>query len=261
VPLRPVSAAPANVVYQWITADEAGSVGSADPGEIGLLTTLPGVTATNATAAIGTDKESAASVEQGAREKLGPLSPKGPKEAYNSVAKDSDLTGTTAITRARTYADSTTGIVTVYVAGPSGAVAAEDVEKAEAAIVEWATPDCTTPVVESAINKVVNGSYELWLYDDIGQNAAEVEQTVQAAALRPFFEARPIGGDIIEAEAVGKVYRSGIEGAISGAFARRYFIRLNLASPAVDTVLADQEVPVFGTFTAIEIHFEPRGGA
>jgi hypothetical protein len=257
VPLRPVSAAPANVVYQWITADVAGSDSSADPGEIGLLVDLAGVTATNETAAIGTDKETPASIEQGAREKLGPLSPNGPGDAYNSVAKDSELTGTTAITRARTYTDSTKGEVRVYVAGPSGAVSAEDVALAEAAIVQWATPGCTTPIVASAVNKTINGSYELWLYDDVGQTSDEAIQTVETA-LRNFFAARPIGGDLIEAEGVGRVYTTGIESAISGAFSRRYFIRQDLASPAADITLIEQEVPVFGAFTPIEIHFEPR---
>jgi hypothetical protein len=261
VPLRPVSAAPANVVYQWVTADQAGSDSSADPAEIGLLgTSLPGVTATNETAAIGTDKETPASVEQGAREKLGPMSSNGPGDAYNSVARDPDKTGTTGITRARTYTDSTTGQVRVYLAGPSGAVSSEDVAAAEAAIVLWATPGCTTPIVSSAVNKTINGSWELWLYDNIGQTSDEVIQTVEAA-LRRFFEARPIGGDLIEAEGIGKVYMTGIESAISGAFARQHFIRLRLVTPAVDTPLTEQEVPVFGTFTPLGINFEPRASA
>lgn len=258
VPLRPVSAAPANVVYQWVTADEAGSDSSADPGEIGLLVNLPGVTATNETAAIGTDRETPASIEQGARERLGPMSSNGPGDAYNSVAKDSSKTGTTGITRTRTYTDSLGGVVRVYLAGPSGAVSAEDAQAAEAAIVEYATPQCTTPIVLSATNKVINGAYELWLRDDVGQTESEAEQTVEAA-LRAFFQARPIGGDLIEAEGQGKVYRSAIEAAISGAFAARYFVRLVLSSPAIDTPVLDQEVPVFGTFTPTAIHFEPKG--
>lgn len=256
-PLRPVSYAPDNVVYQWITADAAGSDSSADPGEIGLLTGLPGVTATNETAATGLDKETPASVEEGAREKLGPLSPNGPGDAYNSIAKDSGKTGTTEITRARTYTDSTKGEVRTLLAGPSGAVSSEAVDAAELAIVLWATPGCTTPLVSSAVNRSVNVAYELWLYDDVGQTSDEAERTTNAA-LAAFFATRPIGGDVVEGETSGKLFVDGIRKAISGAFDQRHFIKQRIVSPAADVTLIENEVPVLGTPTAYAIHFVPR---
>jgi hypothetical protein len=263
VPLKPVSAAPENVVYQWVQADVAGSDSSAGAGEIELYSaksTIPGVTATNESAAQGIDAETPASIEQGCREQLGPLSPNGPKDAYNAVAKDVSLTGAPAVTRARTFPDSTTGVSTVYLAGPSGAVSPEDVALVKAAIVQWATPGCITPAVASAVNKVVNITYRIWLYDNVGQSAAEVEQTI-AAALRSFFLARPIGGDIIETVGTGYVYLSGIEDAISGAFDDRFFLKLEIVSPAADVPVAVQEVPVLGLATPSDISFEPRATA
>jgi hypothetical protein len=260
VSLKPVSAAPENVVYQWVQADVAGSDSSAGAGEIELYSaksTIPGVTATNETAAQAQDAETPASIEQGAREQLGPLSPNGPRDAYNAVAKDVSLTGAPAVTRARTFPDSTIGVSTVYLAGPSGAVSPEDVALVEAAIVQWATPGCVTPAVASAVNRAVNITYRIWLYDNVGQSAAEVEQTI-AAALRAFFLARPIGGDIIETVGAGYVYRSGIEDAISGAFDDRFFIRLELLTPSIDSPVASQEVPVLGVATPSSISFEPR---
>jgi hypothetical protein len=260
VPLKPVSAAPENVVYQYGQADVAGSAGSASAGEIVLLTSIPGVTTTNETAAQALDAESPASIEQGAREKLGPISDKGPKDAYNAVAKDVALTGAPGVTRARTFSDSTTGVSTVYLAGPSGAVSPDEVLLVEAAIVEWATPGCITPVVASAVNRVVNITYRIWLYDNVGQTEAEVEQTI-SAALRAFFLARPIGGDIIESVGSGAVHTSGIEDAISGAFDDRFFINLALTIPTADVLVAAQEVPVLGLATPEQINFEPRATA
>jgi hypothetical protein len=259
VPLRPVSAAPANVVYQWITADEAGSDSSADAGEIELLTALPGVSATNEIAAQALDAESPASIEQGAREELGKLSPNGPKDAYNSVAKDVELTGAPGVTKARTFTDSTTGIVTLLLAGPSGAVSSEDVALVEAAVVQWATPGCITPDVSSAINKVINVAGEIWLYDDIGQTSDEVVQTSELG-LREFFLARPISGDIIVGFPSGFVFQEGVEAAIKQKF-KGYFMNLVLSTPVVDTPITEQEIPVFGTLTSLAVNFEPRNTA
>jgi hypothetical protein len=257
--LRPVSAAPDNVVYQDISADEAGSASAAAAGEIVLLTAIPGVSATNAAAAQAIDAESPASIEEGAREKLAPLSPKGPSDAYNAVAKDASLTGTTGITRARTYTDSTKGEVRVYLAGPSGAISAEDLARGEAAIVEWATPGCTTPIVASAINRVINVTCDVWVYDDVGLTADEIRTAIRAAQAAHML-ARPIGGDVIEGESTGRVYLDGIRKATSGAFKDRDFIRQQVSSPAVDTDLAIQEVPVIGLVTISNVYLVPRGG-
>lgn len=258
-PLKPVSAAPENVVYQDITADEAGSASAAAAGEIVLLTNIPGVAATNAAAAQAIDAESPASIEAGAREKQAPLSPKGPADAYNAVAKDAALTGTTGITRSRTYPDDTTGKVRVYLAGPSGAITAEDLALGEAAIVEWATPGCTTPLVFSAVNRIVNIECDIWLYDDIGQTADEVRAII-GAAQNTHMIARPIGGDVLEGETSGKVYVDGLRKANSGAFGDRYFIKQRIVSPAADVALTEQEVPVIGTVTVSNVYFVPRKG-
>lgn len=258
-PLLPVSQAPGNVVYQWVTADEAGSDSSASAGEIELLTSIPGVTAENETAAEALDAESPASIEQGARELLGPLSPNGPKDAYNAIAKDKDKTGTTAVTKARTFSDSTTGTVTLLIAGPSGAVASEDVDAVEAAIVRWSTPACITPVVSSAINLVVNVAGTIWLYDDVGYTSDEVAQQAELG-LRDFFLARPISGDIIVGDPNGYVFQEGVQQAIKGRFAG-YFINLILSTPATDVAVTQQEVPVFGSLTSLTVNFEPRSTA
>jgi hypothetical protein len=259
VPLRPVSAAPENVVYQWIAADEAGSNSSADAGEIELLTALPGVDATNETAAQALDAESPASIEQGSRERLGPMSPSGPKDAYNSVAKDVELTGAPGVTKARTFTDSTTGVVTLLLAGPSGAVSSEDVDLVEAAVVQWATPGCITPDVSSAINKVVNVAGEIWLYDDIGRNSDEVAQESELG-LREFFLERPISGDIIEGDPNGFVFQEGVKKAIKERF-DGYFLNLVLSAPASDVAVTQSEVPVFGALTSLTVNFEPRNTA
>jgi hypothetical protein len=80
------------------------------------------------------------------------LSPNGPRDSYNAVVRDPTLTSDLTITRSRTIDDSTTGDVTVYVAGPSGAVGGTAVGLAQAAVEKWSAPCCITPTVTDCTN-------------------------------------------------------------------------------------------------------------
>jgi hypothetical protein len=230
-----------------VIADESGSDSSAAAGEIDeMVTTLLGVTCTNATAAVGTDKQDDATTRQQCRDKLGSFSPNGPREAYSYVARNSDLTGTTAVTRTRVYADSDTGDVTVYLAGPSGAVAGADVALVEEAILEWATPLCITPTVLSVTTVSVPITYELWIYKSANKSAAEVEEDVEEA-LEQMFAVRPIGGDIIPPDTTGKLYKSMIESTIRSTFPEAF--RVSVSLPAGDTSLTNGQLAILGTIT------------
>lgn len=230
-----------------VEADEAGSDSSAGAGEIDdLVTTVLGVTVSNATAAIGLDEESATSLRQRCRDKLGALSPSGPRAAYSYVARASDLTGTTGVTRCRVYADSDTGEVLVYVAGPAGAVSSDDRDAVEDAIIEWAVPLCITPTVASASNVTVAVTYTLWVYRSVNKTEAEVKAAVEDA-LEEMFSAREIGGDILTGDTTGNLYKSLIESTIRSTFDQAF--RVSVSSPVGDTALDNDEVPALGTVT------------
>lgn len=230
-----------------VVADDLGQVGSAGATEIdALVTTLLGVTCSNAVAAVGTDEQDEAVTRVACRERLGRLSPNGPKEAYNDVARDSDLTGTTGITRVRTYADSNTGDVTVYLAGPSGAISEPDRLLVEDAILEWATPLCITPAVLSVANVSVPVTYELWLYKSCNDTSAEVEAAVEAA-LKAMFAARPIGGDIVSPATTGKLYKSMIESTIRSVYSQAF--KVTVTAPSGDTSLTNGQVAALAAVT------------
>lgn len=237
-----------------VVADEAGAASSASATEIDqLVTVLLGVTCSNALAAVGTDEQDEATTRVQCRERLGRLSPNGPKEAYNDVARDSELTGTTGITRVRTYADSDTGDVTVYIAGPGGAVSAGDRTLVEEATLEWATPLTITPTVLSVTNVVVTITYELWLYKSCNATDAEVQEAVEAA-LEQMFAARPIGGDIVAPATTGKLYRTMIESTIRNVYPNHAF-RVSVTVPAGDTALTNGQVAALGALSPT-IHLE-----
>lgn len=231
-----------------VIAEEAGSESSAAAGEIDdLVTTLLGVTCTNASAAVGTDKWQKSTIIEQCRDKLGSFSPNGPREAYAYVARNSELTGTTVVTRVRVYADSDTGDVTVYLASGSGGVLEPDRALVEQAILTWATPLCITPTVLSATQVLVPITYELWVYKSVNKTSAEIAEEVEAA-LEGMFAARPIGGDVI-APAAGKLYHSMIESTIRGLYPQAF--RVNLTAPSGDTALTAGQVAAVGTVTAI----------
>lgn len=229
-------------------ADEPGSASNAGVGEIDdMVTTLLGVTVANAAVAVGLDEESPESIRDNARAKLGSLSPNGPRDAYDYVARNAALTGTTEITRTRTVGNTTTGIVNVYLASASGAVTAEARDAAEAAIVQWANPICFTPGVASATAVTVPVAYTLWAYSSIGQTTSEIEEAVEAALI-DLFRTRPIGGDVIGSDP-GRLYVSLLVAAIRATFPEHIF-RVTISAPAADVDLAINEVASLGTVTA-----------
>lgn len=230
-----------------LEADDPGSDGSAAAGEIDtLVTTLLGVTCTNATAAVGIDEEGDDTLKQQCLDKLGSLSPNGPADAYAYVARNSDLTGVSTVSRVRVYSNSTTGGVAVYLAGPSGGILSGDVAAVNSAILTWATPLCATPTVASASPVTVNIAYTLWVYKSVNKTSAQVQADVQTA-LESLFASRPIGGDIIPPATTGDLYVSLLESTIRGVYPQAF--RCTVTSPGADVALANNEVAVLGTLT------------
>lgn len=243
-----LASGPGTTLTVTVVADEAGSGSSAGAGEIDeMVTTLLGVTCTNAEAAVGIDEQDESVTRQQCRDKLGNLSPNGPKEAYRYVARDRTLSGTSACTRVRVYSDSDVGDVTVYCAGPSGGVSEPDRALVEAGILEWATPLCITPAVYAATNVAVAITYSLWIYKSCGKTAAEVAEDVETA-LEQMFADREIGGDVVTSGGTGKMYKSLIESTIRGVFPQAF--RVSVSTPSGDTSLTQGQVATLGAVTA-----------
>jgi uncharacterized phage protein gp47/JayE len=229
-------------------AEEAGSDSSAAVTEIDeLVTVYPGVTCSNTTVAVGVDQEADDALRDRCRDKLGSLSPNGPRDAYSYVAKSLELTGTAGVTRVRVYDDSDTGDVTVYLAGPAGAVSTDDLNAATDAIADYATPLCITATVANATEVTVAVTYQLWVYASDSRTTAEIEEAVEDA-LEALFARQPIGGDQIIPGGSGYLYQSHIAATIRAASS--YAFRVSVAAPAGDTLLTAAQVAVLGTVTA-----------
>lgn len=248
-----LSPGPGTTLTLDVVADEAGSDSSAAANEIDeLVTTLLEVEVTASTAAVGFDAETAASIRDRCRDKLGSLSPNGPPDAYSYVLRTPELAGTSGITRVRSSTDGM-GLVTVIAAGPSGPISGADVALGQQAVVRWAAPLGVRAVVESASGLTINVTYALWLYESVSADSDTVKDAVEAA-LTAMFAARPIGGDVVP-PGTGRLYRSMIESTIRNVY-RDHAFHVFVGSPVGDTVMTADQVAVLGTVTGT-INFIP----
>ncbi len=231
-----------------VEADEAGSDSSASATEIDtLVTPLGTVTCSNALAAVGVDKQSEDTTRAACRARRGRATPNGPKDAYTDVALDPELTGTTAITDARAYGDSANGVVTVYLRGPSGAVAEADRALVELAILENATPLCITPSVLSCSNLSTAVTYSMKLYKRSNVTTDDAAEAIETA-LEALFARQPIGGDIVAPATTGYLYQSLIVSTIAAVYGGDAFDVI-VTAPAGNTALTNAQVAALGTVT------------
>ncbi len=226
----------ASTLSVTIIAEVAGSGGTSGVGDIeGLVTSLANVTVTNTTAAVGTDEETDAELRIRCRAKLESLSPNGPKGAYYYVLTTPEINADTLITRVRVWAESNTGVATVFVAGAAGAVSGGQITAGQAIVEDYAEPHCVAATVTNATNVAQAITYTLWVYDTISLTSAEIEDTIETALLAAI-AAKAIGGDIIPPATSGFLYTKWIEAQILNAVAP-YGFKLTLAAPAADVAL------------------------
>lgn len=231
-----------------VAAEESGSDSNALPGEIdSLVDSIPRVSVTNTTTAIGTNEERDADLQSRSLASLGALSSNGPSDAYNFVTRTPKLVNGRVITRARVIDDSTVGEVEIYIAGPSGAVDAPTVADVDAGIETWCNPLCNSHTVASATNAAINITYQLWVYAGINKTGADIETAIEKA-LADALTTRPVGGDITPPSAVGYLYRGFLEATILQAVAP-FGYRVLVTTPITDTALAANQVATLGTVT------------
>lgn len=245
-------------------ADEIGSDSTAFVGEIDtLVAPLTGVTCSNAAVLVGTDEEEDPALRARCRAKLGSLSPNGPWDAYDYVAKSAVRADGTPIgvTRTRSLPDGAGGL-DCYVATASGTITgtvgnlSTDLGAVDDALQRKATPLCVTLSTHATTAVPLAITYEIWCYNTLGLTQDQITDLI-ADQLTAWLAARPIGGDFISGPP-GAIYKSGIEAAIGATRTAEGsslgIFRVNLAAPATDTVLAVGEVATLGTVTVLGVH-------
>jgi hypothetical protein len=251
-----LGASPAFVDVPFV-ANEVGSASSAAPGAIDtLVTTMVGVTVTNAAAFVGTDDMADDALGALALAKLGSLSPNGPANAYLYIALTDPTTvpvlvanGLTTltsvpITRVGVVADGNGG-VSVYLANAAGPASAPDVAIVNARIQAAVTPLGIKATCFAANQVTIAVSYSAWLKGSGLTNAGAI--SAFAAKLVAYFGSIPLGGVILPPATSGVVSPNAIEGMLFAASPG--VVKAVVTLPGVDVALTADQVPVLGAVT------------
>jgi phage-related baseplate assembly protein len=246
--VNPSSTADVEVRAVVIGSDSTSPAGDIDT----LVTTLSGVTVSNASAIVGVDEEIDSALRTRCLERTGPLSPMGPDDAYgyaarNAVTSTGDAIG---VTRVATQAVGD-GTINIWVATATGEVTgtasnpATDLGAIAAAIYEEAEPLSVEAVVDTATALTIPVTYELWIYTSASLTETEVEALVDTA-LESLFSGTPIGAHLVGTDRT--MYLDDIISAIDAV--RSEIFHVEVSAPAADVTVDVDEVPVIGTVTA-----------
>ncbi len=249
----PVTIVPSTTItLQAFAADAPGSAGTAAPGSVTVLvSTIVGLTITNPVSWLGADAETTPAFVTRARSKLGALSPNGPKDVYDYVAKtrffpDGTPCCLTSVpnTRTRTVVDESTGVIHVYCATAAGAPSGGDIAITQAAIDAFAEPWGDTATAIAGTPVVVNITYQVWVQ---GTNLTSLQiQTKIATALALWFSTLPFGGYVIPPD-TGDVYVEALEQVIASAVPGT--LRAVVSVPASAVPLAPNQIGQLGSIT------------
>jgi hypothetical protein len=223
-----------------LVADVPGSAGSIGEDDIDLVvTTMPDVDVVSSTAGVGLDAQDLASLQQDCYDSRGALSPNGPPDAYQSIAKNHVLTGLAKgqVSRARSTNDSSNGHVTLYVCDADGE-SVDLVGPVQDAIVIYANPLCFTPTTNGATKVIINLAVTV-----TAATLPDDPSTKAELAVRVALQTLPIAGDDPET-----VYLDAIRSSVRTALSLTVNDNVVITSPGGDVVYTTGQVPVLGTF-------------
>ncbi len=215
------SLSPSEVKTVAIKAVEAGSSSSAPATQISAFETpLIGVTVSNASPVVGNDEESDPELRQRCLDKLSALSLRGPRGAYRYAVTSATRTDGSPvdINRFAISPSSSTGVVTVYCASPSGVPVTTDLDFVKDSIEKWARPDSVTVNVLAATSVTVTRSITVYATYTEGVSATDIKALVEAA-ITPISKTYPIGGIVKPATTQGYLWANYVEGVIKAAHA------------------------------------------
>lgn len=232
-------------------AVEAGSSSSAPAGEIDALETfLAGVVVTNPLAVVGADAEDDADLRQRCRDKLSTLSPRGPRGAYAYAVRTATRPDGSAvdINRWQISPSSSTGVVTVYVASPSGAPDPTDMTYVANRIEEVARPDSVTVNVLAASPVAIARNLTVWCRRVDGLTATDIETLVNNALLAEI-TSYPIGGISKPPATQGYLYADFLAGVVKSAHSSIY----DVDGTGADIAISPGQVAVLATTITVRI--------
>lgn len=249
--VSPFALSPNQTLTIDIEAIELGAASSTAPETITQLeTVLRGVTVTNAAAVAGNDPETDDDLRQHCRAKLGALSVRGPRTAYEyavDVATRADGSPVN-VNRKSISRSSSTGTVTIYVASASGTPDSVDLAGVTASVEANARPDCVTVSVLTATAVPVARTLTVFVRNVPGISAAAILTAINAALITAI-AGYDIGGLPTPPSTQGYLYGDYISGVIKSADPTIYHV----TGLGADTALNEGQVATLSTTISIRI--------
>lgn len=236
---------PGDTLLVDVRAVELGASSSAPPGAINTLeSVLAGVEVTNPESVVGLDAESDEDVRTACRNKLASFSVRGPRGAYaEAVRIVKRIDGSPVnINRSSISPSSSTGVVTIYVAAPSGAPDPDDLTAIENSVEEHARPDSVTAVVLAATEVPVTRTLTVWAKKTNGLVATDLAASVSAALVNEV-AIYPIGGIPKPPSSQGYLYADFLAGVAKGVHASIF----DVDGAGADVALSPGEVASLAT--------------
>lgn len=233
-----------------IEATEKGTASNAGPGQVDtLVTTMLGVTVSNTAAVQGTDEQPDEEVRILCRAKLGSLSPRGPRSAYDYAARVAvrDDGSNVGVNRTALVAHTDTGTLDLYCATAAGVVSPADLDFIAASVEALARPDTVTANTHSVTAVPLSGSLTVWAQRTAGWDVSAYTAAINAA-IESALESYPIGGINKPPSASRYLFASYIDGVIKSSHSSIYAV-----DGAVDLLLNAGEVATYAAVLDIRI--------
>ncbi len=209
-----------------VQATTLGSVGTSAAGQIdSLVTQMSGVSVTNALAVVGRDEETDPDLRDSCRAKTATFSANAPRGSYHyAVTHATRLDGSPVdINRVSISPFSSTGVVNIYCASPSGAPTAADLDAVRASIKAIVNNATDTVNVYGATPVACTRALTIWAKRTDGVDASAIT-TAALADLADAIAAYPISGIPKPPASQGYLYSTFLEGAGKDAHAAIYAV-------------------------------------
>lgn len=257
-----------------VSAEEVGTESNAGAGHVSISTVLAvGVSATNASAILATNRESAALYRARCRRAAALTSPNGPADSYRYLAtsaRDDGTYGTSetgtplGVTRVYVSTEAVDGEVTVYIAGDAGGAAVADALDIVTDLITTtpgviAVPDAIGITVALATDTTIAITYtakakassvtgaSAGVYTQGAQGAAAPVFTAVEAAIAAYLASVDIGG-LNQAAGAGVIPTKDLLGTIFGAWPTMNTVDVTTPAGAT-TAIALGHVAIAGVFT------------
>jgi Baseplate J-like protein len=249
----PYVSAGSDTVSVPFLAEEAGTASTSQTGQITqLVTSVVGLSVTNALAFIGVDEETDSSLTDRARLSRSALSPNGAKDAYRYVLTSPDLNPTLVpITRVIAYPSYGDAHVVIFIANAAGTPDAGDLAISYNSVVSQVEPQGIISYVYGATPITVDVTATITVENESLNDAAIAAACTTAAG--NYINSLPIGGKVIPPSLGGRVDASMLAARI--AVALPSIVDVSIVTPAADIAVIFNEVASLGTvaFTVVRV--------